>query len=148
MIAALAADQLERACVAAFHPAVHDPGRLAPEVRGPAVAGLASKWERRASLDGKAQPRVTGHGAVRAVQGGHLNGQATGPWSCVVSGVPCRHPDRPFQLLLPPSVPCPLVVIAICAGAGRDTVVLAYSRCTSPIAPAFCTSRHAAHHGL
>jgi hypothetical protein len=67
MIAALAADQLERVGVAAFHPAVHDPGPLAAEVRGPAVAGLASKRERRASLGVKAQPRVTGHGTVRAV---------------------------------------------------------------------------------
>src|SRR6266704_2240371 len=45
MIAAPAADQLERAGAAAFHPAVHDAGRLAPQVRGPAVAGLASKRE-------------------------------------------------------------------------------------------------------
>jgi hypothetical protein len=97
MIAALAADQLERAGVAAFHPAVHDAGRLAPQVRGPAVAGLASKREPHASLGVKAQPRVTGHGAVRAVHGRHANGQATGHGSCVVSGVFCRDPDRPFH---------------------------------------------------
>ena len=60
MIAALAADELERTGGAACHPAVNDAGRLAPQVRGPAVAGLASKRERRASLDVKAQPRVMG----------------------------------------------------------------------------------------
>jgi hypothetical protein len=70
MIAALAADELEHAGVAAFHPALHDAGRLAPEVRRPAVPGLAGKRERRASLR-KAQPRVTGHGAPRAVNGRH-----------------------------------------------------------------------------
>jgi hypothetical protein len=43
MIAALAADQLEHVGVAAFHLAIHDAGRLAPQVGGPAVAGLASK---------------------------------------------------------------------------------------------------------
>ncbi len=112
MIAALAADELERAGVAAFHPAVHDAGRLAPEVSGPAVAGLASKREGHASVGVKAQPRVTGHGAVRALRGEHANGQSTGPWSCIVSGVLCRNPNRPFHPLLPPSVPRSLVVIA------------------------------------
>jgi hypothetical protein len=96
MIAALAADELERIGVDAFHPAVHDAGRLAPEARCPAVARLTSKRERHASLGVKAQPRVTGHGALRAVQGGHLNNQATGYRSCFVSGVLRRHPDRPF----------------------------------------------------
>ena len=43
MIAALAADELERAGVAAFHPAVHYAGRLAPELGGLAVAGLSGK---------------------------------------------------------------------------------------------------------
>jgi hypothetical protein len=33
MIAALATDELEHIGVAAFHPAVPDAGRLAPEVR-------------------------------------------------------------------------------------------------------------------
>ena len=43
MIAALAADELERAGVAAFHPAVHYAGRLASELGGLAVAGLSGK---------------------------------------------------------------------------------------------------------
>jgi hypothetical protein len=60
MIAALAADQLEYIGVAAFHPAIHDARRLAPQVGGPAVAGLASKRERHAGVGVKAQPRVTG----------------------------------------------------------------------------------------
>jgi len=68
MIAALTADKLERVSVAIFHPAVHDAGRLAPEARCPAVAGLASRRERHGSLGAKAQPRVTGHGVVRAVR--------------------------------------------------------------------------------
>jgi hypothetical protein len=97
MIAALAADQLEHIGVAAFHPAIHDAGRLAPQVGGPAVAGLASKRERQAGLGVKVQPRVTGHGTLRAVRGGHASGPATGHWSCVVCGVLCRHPNRPFH---------------------------------------------------
>ena len=118
MIAALAADELERAGAAAFHPAVHDAGRLAPQIRGPAVAGLASKREGRPSVGVKAQPRVTGHGAVRAMQGGHSDGQATGHWSCGVSGVLRRRPDRPFHPRVPPSVPCPLAVIAYARAPG------------------------------
>ena len=74
MIAAQAADELERAGVAAFHLAVRDAGRLAPQVRGPAVAGLASKRERSASLGVTAQPRVTGHAGLRAVPAEHANG--------------------------------------------------------------------------
>jgi hypothetical protein len=104
MIAAPAADKLERAGVAASHPAIHDAGRLAPQVRGPAVAGLASTRERRASLGVQAQPRVTGHGALRAAHRRHAYDQATGHWPSVVSGVPCRHLDRPLHPLLPPSV--------------------------------------------
>jgi len=73
MIAAPAADELEHAGLAAFHPARHDPGRLAPQARRLAVAGLAGNRERRASLK-KAQPRVTGHGAPRPVNGRHANG--------------------------------------------------------------------------
>ena len=97
MIAALAADEFERVGVAAFHPAVHDASPLAPEARRPAMAGLASKRERHAGLGVKAQPRVTGHDALRPVQGGHANGQAAGYWSCFASGVLCRDPDRPFH---------------------------------------------------
>jgi hypothetical protein len=43
VIAALAADELKRVGVAAFHLALHDAGRLAPQARRAAVAGLASK---------------------------------------------------------------------------------------------------------
>ena len=43
VIAALAADELKRPGVAGFYPALHDAGRLAPQGRGAAVAGLTSK---------------------------------------------------------------------------------------------------------
>ena len=43
VIAALAADELKRVGIAAFHPALHDAGRLAPQARRAAVAGLTSK---------------------------------------------------------------------------------------------------------
>jgi hypothetical protein len=43
VIAALAADELKRAGIAAFHPALHDAGRLAPQARCAAVAGLTSR---------------------------------------------------------------------------------------------------------
>jgi hypothetical protein len=75
MIAALAADEFERA---AFHPAVHDVGRLAPEARCPAVAGLASNRERHASLGVKAQPR--GHGPWHAPRGASTARERPGNW--------------------------------------------------------------------
>ena len=77
VIAALAADELKRAGVAAFSPAHHDAGRLAPQARRAAVAGLASSGERREILVVTARPRVTG--IVRSVRcgNGHSDDQAT-----------------------------------------------------------------------
>jgi hypothetical protein len=50
VIAALAADELKRAGVAAFHPALHDAGRPAPQGGRAAVAGLTSRRESRQTL--------------------------------------------------------------------------------------------------
>jgi hypothetical protein len=58
MIAATRADELERAGVTAFHPAIHDAGRLAPQARRAAMAGLAGKRECHDALGTDAQPRV------------------------------------------------------------------------------------------
>jgi hypothetical protein len=63
VVAALAADELELAGVATFHPAVHDAARPAPQARCPAVPGLTSKGQCHDSLGLKAQPRVTGTGS-------------------------------------------------------------------------------------
>ena len=112
MIAALAADELERAGVAAFRPAVHDAGRLAPQVRGSAVAGLASKREGRASVGVKAQPQVTGMARSARYRGGTRTARQLVTGHAGVSGVLRRRPGRPFHPLLSPSVPRPLVVIA------------------------------------
>jgi hypothetical protein len=60
VIAALAADELKRVGVAAFSPALHDAGRLAPQVRRAAVARLASSRECREILVVTTRPRVTG----------------------------------------------------------------------------------------
>src|ERR1039458_7277368 len=60
MVAAAGADELKCAGVAAFHPAVHDADRLAPQACGPAMARLASKRQRHDALIVNAQPRVTG----------------------------------------------------------------------------------------
>jgi hypothetical protein len=45
MVAAAGADELEQVGVAAFEAAVRDAGRLAPQERRPAVAGLAGRRE-------------------------------------------------------------------------------------------------------
>jgi hypothetical protein len=50
VIAALVADEFKRPGVAAFHPARHDAGWLAPQARRVAVAGLASKRKCRKTL--------------------------------------------------------------------------------------------------
>lgn len=50
VIAALVADEFKRPGVAAFHPARHDAGWLAPQARCVAVAGLASKRKCRKTL--------------------------------------------------------------------------------------------------
>jgi hypothetical protein len=59
VIAALAADELKRVGVAAFSPALHDAGRLAPQARRAAVARLASR-DCREILVVTTRPRVTG----------------------------------------------------------------------------------------
>jgi hypothetical protein len=64
MVAAAGADELEQAGVAAFDTAVHDAGRLAPQERRPAVAGLTGGRERHAA-EPHAQPRVTAVTGVR-----------------------------------------------------------------------------------
>jgi hypothetical protein len=148
MIAALAADQLEHVGVAAFHPAAHDAGRLAPQVGGPAVAGLASKREGHVSLGVKAQPRVTSHGAVRAMQGGTRTARQLGHWSCVVSGVLRRRPDRPFHLLVPPGVACPQAVIAYALVPCATPWHWPYCRFTLAHRLAFCMPRYDAAQGL
>jgi hypothetical protein len=50
VIAALAADELKRAGVVAFYPALHDAGRSAPQGRRATVAGLTSRRESRQTL--------------------------------------------------------------------------------------------------
>ena len=60
VIAALAADEFKRPGVAAFHPALHGAGRLAPHARRPAVAGLASKRKCWTTLIVTARRRTTG----------------------------------------------------------------------------------------
>ena len=60
MITALTADELERGGVAAFHPARHDPGRLAPQARRATVARLAGKRDSAHAMVINAQPRVSG----------------------------------------------------------------------------------------
>jgi hypothetical protein len=60
VIAAVAADELQRGGKAAIHPAVHDARRPAPQARLAAVAGLTSRREVGETLVITAQPRVTG----------------------------------------------------------------------------------------
>src|SRR5208282_3106672 len=59
MVAAAGADELEGAGVAAFHPAVHDAGRPAPQEGRPAVPGPTGQRERRNTLGAGTQPWVT-----------------------------------------------------------------------------------------
>jgi hypothetical protein len=66
VVTALAADELKRAGVAAFHLALLDAGRLAPQARRIAVAQLASKRECDGTLAVNTRPRVTG--IVRATR--------------------------------------------------------------------------------
>ena len=59
IVAAVTADELERAAITACHPALHEQFRLAPQNRRTAVAGPASKRKCHGILGVKAQPRVT-----------------------------------------------------------------------------------------
>jgi len=54
----ITADELECGGAAPFHLTVHDPGRLAPQARRPAVTGLTSKRECRRTLVVPAPPPV------------------------------------------------------------------------------------------
>jgi hypothetical protein len=60
MVAAAGADDLECVGVAAFHPAVHEAERLAPQPCCPAVARLARGRECHDTLAIWAQPRAPG----------------------------------------------------------------------------------------
>ena len=60
MIAALAAGELERAGVAAFHPAVDDTDRASAHERRPAVPRLARQRKPQEDLSADTQPGVTG----------------------------------------------------------------------------------------
>jgi hypothetical protein len=59
-VAAVAADDLERAGVAAFDPSQHDPGRLAPQARRSAVTALASRRHSHGFPGLDAAPRIAG----------------------------------------------------------------------------------------
>jgi hypothetical protein len=59
MITALTADELERVGIAAFQPARHDPGRLAPQARRASVARLADQRNSAHATVVNAQPRVS-----------------------------------------------------------------------------------------
>jgi hypothetical protein len=60
VVAAVGADELEAAGVAAFRPALHDAERLAPEARGGAVAGLARSGSCRGGNGIGAGMRISG----------------------------------------------------------------------------------------
>lgn len=77
VIAALAANEFKPAGPAAFHAALHNAGRLTPQARRAAVAGLTSKRKCRETLVVTA--RATGHRdhAGRSVGEHHSDGQAT-----------------------------------------------------------------------
>jgi hypothetical protein len=79
MIPAAGADQLKQAGVAAFETAVHDPGRLAPDERRPAMARLTGQRECHAVFKLAAQPRVTAIVRARGGDGGRTDsGSGTG----------------------------------------------------------------------
>lgn len=59
MIAAAGADEFIHVVVAAFETAVHDAGRLTPQERCAAVAGLTSGLDSLDIIGHGAQPRVT-----------------------------------------------------------------------------------------
>jgi hypothetical protein len=59
MIAAAGADELVRAGVAAFHPAIDDTDRAAAQEGRPAMPGLAGQRKPQEDLSADAQPRVT-----------------------------------------------------------------------------------------
>ena len=74
MVTAGGADELERIEVAAFHPAIHNADRLAPEACCPAMAGLASKWRGHSDIGIGVQPRITGAAMATGGRGGSRTG--------------------------------------------------------------------------
>src|SRR6266487_2859039 len=128
MIAALAADEFERVGVAAFiRPSTMRAG-WRRRARCPAVAGLASKRERHASLGVKAQPRVMGMAwSARCRVGtrtpGHLvTGRASSPACPAV--IAAGHFNSCCRRA------CHAGHDRLYAGAGYDAVALTYCRWT------------------
>jgi hypothetical protein len=70
MITALPADELERVGIAAFRPARHDPGRLAPQARRATVARLAGQRNSAHATLVNAQPRVSAIGPAARYHNG------------------------------------------------------------------------------
>jgi hypothetical protein len=86
MIAAARADEFKLVGVAAFHPAVRDADRLAPEARGPAMAGPTSKRQYHAFLGVNGYPRITGMTLLDQVRGRRSDEPQIGSWP------QCRNP--------------------------------------------------------
>jgi hypothetical protein len=93
VIAAVAADELKRVGIAAFCPALHDAGRLAPQACRAAVAGLTSSRECRETLVVRARPRGTG--IVRVVRYGNIIRTVKRPDSGYEVGVFWAHQSPP-----------------------------------------------------
>lgn len=98
VIAAIGADELEHAGVAAFGAAVHDADRLAPQVSRAAVAGLTGERAQVDAVRPSAQPRVTATARSWCGDGGQTDsGSGTGHG---VSGVRTAHLTHP-QAVVP-----------------------------------------------
>ena len=133
MVAAAGADELKCAGVAAFHPAVHDADRLAPQACGPAMARLASKRQRHDALIVNAQPRVTGMTLfARRGDGAQMTRMPRTCHDIQVSGA--THSARPK----PGLVVADVIVVSYAGLAGTSVPLLT---CTID-----CTSRELAWH--
>jgi hypothetical protein len=93
VIAALEADELKRVGVAAFHPALHDAGRPAPQARRPAMAELTSRRKCRKTLVVITRRRATA--IARAAQPGKGTRTVSRPHAGDVVGVSRAHPSYP-----------------------------------------------------
>jgi hypothetical protein len=93
VIAALEADELNRVGVAAFHPALHDAGRPAPQARRPAMAELTSRRKCRKTLVVITRRRATA--IARAAQPGKGTRTVSRPHAGDVVGVSRAHPSYP-----------------------------------------------------
>ena len=82
IIAAVGTDELIHAVVAAPDAAIHDAGRLVPQERRAAVAGLTGERDRVGDVGPCLQPRVTAVMPVRCGDGGR-----TVSWSGAGRGV-------------------------------------------------------------